>query len=52
MLISDMWDDEDDERYRQDNCHHYYGWSSNCRCLNFGKQMDSDPDQEDKYEYC
>lgn len=52
MLISDMWDDEDDERYRQDNCHHYYGWSSNCRCLNCGKQMDSDPDQEDKYEYC
>ena len=33
MLISDMWDDEDDERYCQENCHHWYGWSSNCRCL-------------------
>lgn len=52
MMISDMWDDEVDERVRQDNCHHCYGWSANDRCLACGKDMMADPDQEDKYEFC
>lgn len=52
VLVTDMWDDDDEESYRQSKCHHCYGWSSNCRCLNCGKQMDNDPEEEDKYELC
>lgn len=52
MLTSDMWDDEDDDRQRQERCHHCYGWSANDRCLECGKDMIATQEDDDEYEFC
>lgn len=42
MDVSDMYDEDDENRLNQGECHHCYGWSANDRCLNCGKDMVAD----------